>query len=114
MADYAVLLQDARARTVRMVFELTGVVDEIIDASSLANLDDEHDPEGATVAFERAQASELLGRAQAQLAEVDAALGRLRRGTYGVCERCGTKIPADRLEAQPATRCCVGCATRAS
>ena len=110
MTDYAVLLRDSRARTARVVFELTGVINEIIDASTLANLDDEHDPEGATVAFERAQVAVLLERAHAQLLEVDDALDRLRSGTYGVCERCGRPIPGERLEAKPATRVCVGCA----
>jgi RNA polymerase-binding transcription factor DksA len=111
MADDAPL-RAARARTARLIVELTGIFDEIVDASALANLDDEHDPEGATVAFERAQVSELLERARAQLIEIDAALRRLDRGEYGRCERCGVTIPADRLEAQPATRVCVGCAAR--
>lgn len=112
MTDYEALLRDARERALRLVFELTGVFNEIVDSSDLANLDDEHDPEGATVAFERAQISVLLERAQSQLAEVDAALKRLHQGVYGVCEHCGMDIPAERLEAQPATRVCVGCATR--
>jgi DnaK suppressor protein len=111
MADYATLLYDARARTARLVFELSGVFDEIVDASAAANLDDEHDPEGATVAFERAQVSVLLERAREQLHEVDEAMTRLQQGSYGICERCGKAIPGERLEAQPATRRCVGCAT---
>ena len=67
-------------------------------------------PEGATVAFERTQVATLLERARAQLSELDAAQERLRTGRYGVCERCGREIPADRLEAQPAARLCVACA----
>lgn len=110
MADYALLLHDSRARTARVVFELTGVINEIIDSSTLANLDDEHDPEGATVAFERAQVAVLLERAHEQLLECDEALDRIRLGTYGRCERCGSTIPPERLEAKPATRVCVGCA----
>src|SRR3954447_12393356 len=112
MADHATDLRDARTRTARLLAQLTAVFDEIVDSSALANLDDEHDPEGATVAFERAQVSELLERARAQLVEIDAALHRLDRGGYGRCERCGTTIPAERLDAQPATRVCVGCAAR--
>ena len=91
--------------------ELTGVLAAIVDASKNANLDDEHDPEGATVAFEREQVSALLERAQQQVADLDDALNRVERGTYGTCERCGAPIPAERLEAQPATRTCVACAT---
>jgi RNA polymerase-binding transcription factor DksA len=111
MTDPAVALWDARERTGRLVEELAGVFEQIVDASDAANLDDEHDPEGATVAFERAQVAELLDRARARLGEIDAALGRFDQGAYGVCELCGTAIPAPRLEAQPAARRCVVCAT---
>ncbi len=38
--------------------------------------------------------------------EVEAALGRMQDGTYGICEECGEKIEEDRLEANPAARTC--------
>jgi RNA polymerase-binding transcription factor DksA len=41
--------------------------------------------------------------------EVQDALGRLDRGTFGTCERCGQKIPQVRLEALPYTRYCTSC-----
>jgi RNA polymerase-binding transcription factor DksA len=108
--DAGRLLEEHRERTVRRVRELTDVFDEIVASSDTANLDDEHDPEGATVAFERTQVAALLERARAQLAELDDARARVERGTYGVCERCARPIPAERLEAQPAARRCVVCA----
>jgi len=88
------------------------VLAEIVDASANANLDDEHDPEGATVAFEREQTAAWLERAREQLVELDAALARFAAGTYGTCEQCGATIPVERLEAQPATRTCVVCASK--
>ena len=54
----------------------------------------------------------LLDRARTRLDEIDAALTRLEHGTYGGCERCRREIAAARLDAQPATRRCVDCATR--
>ena len=96
------------------MIELTDTLDAIVDSSALANLDDEHDPEGATVGFERAQLAALLERARSQLDELDAALERVEHGTYGRCEGCGAAVPAARLEAQPATRRCVDCAGRIS
>lgn len=81
----------------------------IVEGSALVANDDEHDPEGATIAFERAQVCALLGRARAQLAEIDEALERVRSGTYGVCRRCGQAIPAERLEARPFAQFCVAC-----
>jgi DnaK suppressor protein len=83
---------------------------DLIAASADANADDEHDPEGATIAFERAQLSALINQAEQRLAELDQARQRLRNGSYGRCERCGGEIGTDRLLARPATRRCVRCA----
>jgi len=79
-------------------------------ASRDSNADDEHDPEGATVGFERAQLTALLAAARERAAELDDALRRLDAGTYGACERCGRPIAADRLAARPFARHCMACA----
>lgn len=47
-----------------------------------------------------------------QVREIDAALARLRAGSYGTCEACGTAIAPERLEARPWVRLCVPCAGR--
>ena len=83
---------------------------EIVAASRDTNADDEHDPEGATIAFERQQVAALLDAARRRLADVEAALERRRTGGYGVCEVCGRPIPAERLAARPSARTCVACA----
>lgn len=85
---------------------------DFVVASRDSNADDEHDPEGATIAFERAQVETLLRDATHRLDELEAARARLRAGTYGTCERCGQPIAAGRLEARPAARRCVDCASR--
>jgi len=82
----------------------------LIAASVDANADDEHDPEGATIAFERAQLSALISQAEQRLVELEQARRRLRDGGYGRCERCGGEIGRARLLARPATRRCVRCA----
>jgi DnaK suppressor protein len=110
--DPRIVLNTARDRARRRIVELSDVFDGIVESSEAANLDDEHDPEGATVAFERTQVTALLDQARLQIAELDDAEDRLRRGVYGVCERCGQPIAVARLEVQPAARCCVGCAGR--
>jgi RNA polymerase-binding transcription factor DksA len=76
-----------------------------------ANGDDEHDPEGSTVAFERARVAALLTDAESNLKDLDWALTKLEAGSYSVCEVCGREIARERLEALPATRSCVVCAT---
>ena len=44
------------------------------------------------------------------LAEIEAALHRIKDGHYGICEECGLAIPVERLQALPWTRYCVRCA----
>jgi DnaK suppressor protein len=82
----------------------------IAAAASEPGTDDEHDPEGATLAFERQHTAALLTRALEQIAEIDAAIGRLDEGTYGTCVRCGQPIGEGRLAARPAAATCVRCA----
>jgi len=99
-------LERMRAESIATIAELSARIDGIVAASAGANIDDEHDPEGATVAVERSQAAALRRAAQQRLTEIDAALDRLARGTYGVCAVCGAPIPPERLAARPfATRC---------
>jgi RNA polymerase-binding protein DksA len=46
------------------------------------------------------------------LHEVDAALDRIAKGTYGRCESCGAEIPADRMDARLVARLCLDCQRR--
>src|SRR6202041_974127 len=85
----------------------------IAEAASAGGTDDEHDPEGATLAFERQHTAALLEQAREQVAAIDAALARLGGGRYGGCDRCGQPIGADRLAARPAAVTCVRCAVLA-
>lgn len=113
MADPRELLEAERQQALRRLADLTGEFDDVVAASLDSNADDEHDPEGATIAYERAQVSALVQQVEGHLAEVDAALRRLDAGTYGTCERCGQPIGSERLEARPAARTCILCASQA-
>jgi len=53
-----------------------------------------------------------LQRTREQLAEVEHALGKLEKGTYGLCDFCGKPIPSDRLEAVPQANLCLECKAR--
>jgi DnaK suppressor protein len=107
------LLAAHRAAT-EQVAALTLSRDEIVEATVGANADDEHDPEGATIAFERQQVVALLEQAQASLASAEKALAARAAGSYGRCERCGTAIGEERLEARPSATTCITCAQRES
>ena len=99
-----------RAATVHRIAALTREFDGIVESAALGNTDDEHDPEGATIAFERAQVASLLEQARSHLADLDQAIRRIEAGTYGRCEDCGQPITAERLAARPAARTCIACA----
>ena len=111
MADPRALLRTERDRAVAQIASLTSDLSGIIDATAGANTDDEHDPEGSTIAFERAQVLALIGQARDRLQQVDRALARLDAGTYGTCQRCSQPIAPARLAARPAAAYCVQCAT---
>lgn len=53
--------------------------------------------------------SSLAERDSGELGEIDQALKRLRKGTYGRCEGCGGKISAKRLNALPCSSLCIEC-----
>ena len=82
----------------------------LLDAASLVSTDDEHDPDGATSAFERAQIDALIHAATARVDALDAAIARVADGSYGRCRRCAGRIPAARLEARPSATTCIDCA----
>jgi len=58
----------------------------------------------ATDSFDRDLAYGLLSMEENALIEIDAALQRIRDGSYGMCERSGERIPQERLNAIPWTR----------
>jgi DnaK suppressor protein len=98
-----------RAAALRQIEALTREFDEVV-AAARANADDEHDPEGATIAFERQQVVALLEQARRRLADAEAAVRAVESGLYGICETCGRPIAAERLAARPAARTCIDCA----
>lgn len=109
-AEIRAALHAERAETLDRIAALRRDFDGIVDSSALVATDDEHDPEGATIAFERQQVVALLEQARHRLADVDAALARRETGNYGICEQCGRPIGAERLAARPWVRTCIECA----
>jgi RNA polymerase-binding protein DksA len=103
------------AERVSVLERLAGLEREhaaIIESSGSAGQDDEHDVEGATVAFERQHLAALIRQARGHLAQIDAAMLRLAEGSYGICEACGAPISEARLAARPVTTLCITCAAQ--
>ncbi|HEY6564523.1 MAG TPA: TraR/DksA family transcriptional regulator [Pirellulaceae bacterium] len=53
--------------------------------------------------------SQLAEVESRELANIDVALGRMRDGSYGECDGCGSPIPLARLQALPYATCCIDC-----
>jgi RNA polymerase-binding transcription factor DksA len=100
-------LAEERETTVNRLEALRREFGQVVEASVDSNADDEHDPEGATIAYERSQVAALVDQAERHLAEIDAAEARIADGTYGTCVVCGRPIPDERLEARPTARTCI-------
>ena len=99
-----------RDRTLARIDQLEATVGAIVESGDLDPPDDEHDPEGHTIGFERAFAQSLLDRAREQLDGIERALGRVEEDDYGRCVGCGRPIATERLVAVPDATTCVACA----
>jgi DnaK suppressor protein len=99
-------LTRARAQGV----SLSQQFDDIVAAAELSNADDEHDPEGTTIAFERSQVSALLKQVRHDVDALERTLATVDDEAFGTCEHCSRSIGIERIVALPATRRCVQCA----
>ena len=111
MVDLGAAVDEERRRVLAQITSLQRTVDGIVEAAELTSTDDEHDPEGATIAYERAQALALLRQAREDLLALDVTRARIDDGTAAICESCGGPIPVERLLALPGVRRCVACAS---
>ena len=73
---------------------------------------DQNFADSSQVTAERGEAEALAKSLRETLSEVDNALSKFDPGTYGTCESCGQSISPDRLEAKPAARLCINCASK--
>jgi DnaK suppressor protein len=103
------LLSD-RERTGMLIDTVSDEMGAFVDARRDTATDDEHDPEGPTLAFERSQSSAILAQSKQHLTEIDAALQRMDEGRYGLCTKCGNGIALGRLQVRPQAALCISCA----
>ena len=73
---------------------------------------DEGFADSGQVTAERGEVDALVGSLRDTLMDVDTALAKMEAGTYGHCESCGDDIAEARLEAMPAARLCMACASK--
>ncbi|MBN9200212.1 MAG: hypothetical protein ABS61_00135 [Microbacterium sp. SCN 70-18] len=107
----AVHLERARAAARSRLADLDDQIAALRRARSGESDDDEHDPDGAPLSGEWSRLEGLRAEVDRELADIDAAFGRVDDGTYGICRGCGRAIPVGRLEVRPTADRCVTCAS---
>lgn len=104
------LRQRLQAERDRLALELEGLAvptslaGELKEDSPFGNRE-----EGAAEVSEFEKRLALRGRLQDALADIERALAKLEKGTYGLCDLCGQPIGAERLEALPQATLCMAC-----
>jgi len=71
-----------------------------------------HQADHATAAFEQTKGLAIRKNTENLLRQVEAALARFEKGTYGLCLQCGQPIDPARLEAIPYAQLCIKCQSK--
>jgi RNA polymerase-binding transcription factor DksA len=109
--------EDARKRVMDEKARVEGLIQNLKDElgggsenDELSELSDydQHPADTASETFEREKDVSIVERLEEELAELQAALGRIDDGTYGIDEVTGEPIVPERLEAQPTARTNLG------
>jgi len=99
-------------RRAQLLAEHDRVKGQLLDLGEDRDSFDEGFADSGQVTAERGEVQALAGTLQETLQDIDAALGKIEQGTYGLCESCGRPIADARLEAMPAARLCIACASK--
>ncbi len=105
-------LSDLRASLEQERSDLRARLTEMGLVSGGELLMDQNFADSSQVTAERGEVEALAGNLRESLVDVEAAIVKLDNGTFGVCESCGQPIGGARLEAKPAARQCMECASK--
>lgn len=105
----AALRRQLQARAETLAAEIRRHRQQLVEPASATGNTFIAGSEGAAADADDEREVTLLGRAQLELAAANAALQRIDRGDFGICERCGIDIAWKRLEAVPEARLCLDC-----
>ncbi len=99
-------------RRAQLQAEHDRVTEQLRELGVDRNSFDEGFADSGQVTAERGEVQALVGTLRDTLQDIDLALGKLDQGGYGQCESCGGSIAEARLEAMPAARLCISCASK--
>jgi RNA polymerase-binding protein DksA len=99
-------LENERQRLVAAL-ETVNHKESLVDETGDLSTGPDHLGDQATETFLRELDGGLEENAEHLIVEIDAALGRIEKGIYGVCAGCGKPISKERLEAVPYATLCI-------
>ena len=95
-------LEEERAKYLHSEETYRAEADALIEGREPGDVQfDEESGEGDTLAVERERDLALSNQARQAVEQIDAALDRIKAGTYGICVASGKSIPQERLRAIP-------------
>lgn len=110
---YRKRLEEERDRLEELIEDASQELEEARQTESSAERSpDPGNAEAGSMKFEYEKELSMQQNAIDLLHKVEAAISRIDRGEYGVCQSCGNDIPAARLDALPYAIHCVDCARR--
>ena len=96
------LLMTEREKYIQSSVNLETEAQQLLETREQGDVQfDEESAQGDSWAIEREQDLILSAGARATVEKIDAALSRIEKGTYGICQRTGKPIPIARLKAIP-------------
>jgi len=112
MIDQDAKLEELQRLRIRPLNDIGRLRDELHAEIEPASATDDDSADVAADIYERSKIISLIQSMETKLHAVDHAISVAARGAYGICELCGTEIPAERLEIMPETTLCVSCASK--
>lgn len=104
-------MTDIAARQAQLEARRAELTARMVDVDRELDSHTEKDWEEAATQREDDEVLETLGlSAQAEIIRIEAALGRIASGDYGICAKCGADIAPERLDVVPYTPFCRHCA----
>jgi len=107
-------LEEEEKNLLEELREIAGSAARIADAEVVMEISDydDHPADTASETFQKEKDQALLESTRDSIALVRNALAKIKRGTYGKCDSCGTAISLKRLRALPYATFCVDCQGR--
>ena len=95
--------------TLSQITELDEQVRSFGEDENLSEGVDQHIGDDSDVVYEQERLLTIRGELAQRRRQIEAALQKMDRGEYGICENCGRPIAPERLEALPFVSLCIAC-----